>query len=105
MADIAVAQTPIARAAGGPRRSGLSPLGGMVLTSRKQDPQVQTAWISTTKFHDPILASWQIGLGKVAVFTGDATRRWSANLVGSTMYDKLWTQSGSRTVSRGHDER
>ena len=97
---IAVAQTPVAaELLAGLAGQAFPRLGGMVLTSRKQDPQVQTALISTTKFHDPILASWQIGLGRVAVFTGDATRRWSANLVGSTMYDKLWTQL-VRTVSR-----
>ncbi|HEX8325354.1 MAG TPA: VWA domain-containing protein [Tepidisphaeraceae bacterium] len=97
---IPVAQTPgaaelLAGLAGQP----FPPLGGMVLTSRRQDPQVQTALVSTSKFQDPILASWQIGLGKVAVYTGDATRRWSANLVSSPQYSKLWTQL-VRTVSR-----
>lgn len=90
---VTVAQTPyapdlLASLAG----QAFPKLGGMVLTGQKKDPQVQTALVSTTKFKDPILASWQVGLGKVTVFTGDATRKWSADLIASSMYNKLWTQ-------------
>jgi hypothetical protein len=90
---VTVAQTPVASELLSSLASQAFPkLGGMVLTGQKKDPQVQTALVSTTKFKDPILASWQIGLGKVTVFTGDATRKWSADLIASSMYNKLWTQ-------------
>ena len=71
----------------------------MVLSSRKPDPQVQDELVAANKFKDPILSSWQIGLGRVAVFTGDATRRWSAGWIASGQFEKFWTQL-LRGVSR-----
>lgn len=100
---IGVAETPgAAELLAGLAGQSFGSIGGMVLTSRRQDPQVQTALVSTTKFNDPILASWQIGLGKVTVFTSDATRKWSVNPVTKQPlpnFDKLFTQL-VRQVSR-----
>src|SRR5205085_1535668 len=69
----------------------LPPLRGMVLTSRKPNPQIEVP-IFTGPANDPIMAHWQTGLGKVAVFTGDANTRWASNWVGSPMYNKFWSQ-------------
>jgi uncharacterized membrane protein len=71
---------------------------GMVLTSRKPDPKVVMP-ITAGKMHDPVLAHWQTGLGKSAVFTSDATAIWSPDWLGSPLYSKFWAQV-VRGVSR-----
>ena len=42
---------------------------------------------------------WQAGLGKSAVYMGDAFNRWDANWVGNDLYEKFWSQV-VRGVSR-----
>jgi uncharacterized membrane protein len=64
---------------------------GMVLTSRKNNPQIEVP-IVAGKNNDPILAQWQTGLGRAAVFTSDAHNKWAANWVGSPMYSKFFAQ-------------
>ncbi len=39
---------------------------------------------------DPLLARWQYGLGRTAVFTSDAKTRWAAAWVTWPGYDKFW---------------
>ncbi|MGJ5820857.1 VWA domain-containing protein [Paludibaculum fermentans] len=39
---------------------------------------------------DPLLARWQYGLGRAAVFTSDAKSRWAASWVTWAGYDKFW---------------
>src|SRR5438128_7954564 len=73
-------------------------LRGMVLTSRKKDPNVEMP-LATGALRDPILAHWQTGLGKSAVWTSDATAKWAPGWVGSAAYAKLWSQV-IRGVSR-----
>jgi Ca-activated chloride channel family protein len=41
--------------------------------------------------HDPLLARWQYGLGRSAVFASDAKTRWAADWVTWKGYDKFWT--------------
>ncbi len=41
---------------------------------------------------DPVLASWQYGLGKVAAFTSDAKARWASDWLEWPGYGKFWTQ-------------
>ena len=74
------------------------PVYGMVLTSRKPDPQVEVP-LTAGKNDDPILASWQTGLGRAAAFTSDAGSRWAAQWVSSELYQKFWAQV-VRGVSR-----
>ena len=76
----------------------LPPLRGMVLTSRKHNPQIEMPLVAG-KNNDPILAHWQTGLGKAVAFTGDAHNKWAAEWVGSPMYSKFWSQV-VRSVSR-----
>jgi Ca-activated chloride channel family protein len=40
---------------------------------------------------EPLLARWQYGLGRAAVFTSDAKTRWAADWVTWKGYDKFWT--------------
>ena len=40
---------------------------------------------------DPLLARWQYGLGRAAVFTSDAKTRWATEWVNWKGYDKFWT--------------
>jgi len=39
---------------------------------------------------DPLLARWQYGLGRAAVFTSDAKARWAADWVTWKFYDRFW---------------
>ena len=41
---------------------------------------------------DPLLASWQYGLGKSAAFTSDAKARWASDWLEWPGYGKFWTQ-------------
>ena len=41
---------------------------------------------------DPVLASWQYGLGKSAAFTSDAKARWASDWLEWPGYSKFWTQ-------------
>lgn len=41
---------------------------------------------------DPVLASWQYGLGKVVAFTSDAKARWASDWLEWPGYGKYWTQ-------------
>ena len=73
---------------------------GMVLTSRKPNPQIEVPLVAgKANPPDPLLAHWQTGLGKAVVWTSDAHNRWAANWVGSSEYAKFWSQV-VRSVSR-----
>jgi uncharacterized membrane protein len=76
----------------------MPPLYGYDLTGRKDNPLIEVPMVAGPK-RDPVLAMWQAGLGKSAVFTGDAFNRWDANWVGSDLYEKFWSQM-VRGVSR-----
>ncbi len=76
----------------------MPPLYGMDVTGRRDNPLIEVPMVAGAK-NDPVLASWQAGLGKAAVYTGDSFNRWDANWVGSDLYDKFWSQL-VRGVSR-----
>jgi Mg-chelatase subunit ChlD/uncharacterized membrane protein len=42
--------------------------------------------------HDPLLASWQVGLGRSTAWTSDANARWSSQWVNWEGYVGFWTQ-------------
>jgi len=68
-----------------------APVYGMVLTSRKANPQIEVPLVAG-KNNDPLLASWQSGLGRSAVFTSDAHNKWLAGWIGGATYNKFWSQ-------------
>jgi uncharacterized membrane protein len=63
------------------------PLKGYVKFEAK--PSAET--ILTIDGKDPLLARWQYGLGRAAVFASDAKPRWAADWVAWKGYDKFWT--------------
>jgi uncharacterized membrane protein len=74
------------------------PVRGMVLTSRKNSPQVDVPLVGGEN-NDPILANWQAGAGKAVAFTSDATERWGNYWAASGDYAKFWAQV-VRSVAR-----
>ena len=79
----------------------LPDITGMVLTTRKEHTaqnDVQVPLI-VGKENDPLLASWQAGLGKVVCWTSDAQNLWAAGMVQSSDYGKFWAQA-IRSVAR-----
>ncbi len=72
---------------------------GMVLTSRKSNSPLIQIPLLAGKENDPLLAHWQTGLGRAAVFTSDAMPVWTTSLVASPSYSKFWSQV-VRGVSR-----
>jgi uncharacterized membrane protein len=71
------------------------PLLAYCLTDRR--PLARTSML--TKKDDPLLASWQYGLGASLAFTSDATARWAKNWVGWPGYDAFWSQA-ARAIGR-----
>ncbi len=63
-------------------------LFGYVVTTPKSTAQVALV----TERGDPLLASWQFGLGKTAAFTSDAKSRWAADWLSWPGYGKFWAQ-------------
>lgn len=49
---------------------------------------------------DPVLASWQYGLGKSVAFTSDAKARWAADWLEWAGFGKFWTQLARDTMRK-----
>jgi uncharacterized membrane protein len=67
------------------------PVYGIVLTSRKENPQIEYP-LSIGKQADPLFAHWQTGLGRAAAFTSDAHGNWGARWVAAPWFSKFWAQ-------------
>lgn len=78
---------------------GLPNLKGHVLTEPK--PRAEVPLVSHQGA--PILAHWQYGAGKSIAFTSDATNRWAANWVHSSVFPNFWGQA-IRWVSKDVQE-
>ncbi|MHB0911838.1 MAG: vWA domain-containing protein [Armatimonadota bacterium] len=79
---------PSSRELGGLDSAHVPPLLGYVATSPK--PTASVSMVSHKK--EPILATWQYGLGKSAAFTSDCKARWSARWLTWPDYSKFWSQ-------------
>lgn len=77
-------------------RGGIPPLHGLVLTRPRLDAAVTIA--AVTPRGDPLLAYWNVGLGKAAAWTSDA-HDWSADWLNWPGYSRMWSQL-VRTVAR-----
>jgi uncharacterized membrane protein/uncharacterized protein YegL len=64
------------------------PLLGYVATKSKETSEI----LLESNRGEPILARWQYGLGKTAVFTSDLKDRWAADWLGWRGYSKFWSQ-------------
>lgn len=74
---------------------GVPPLLAYDLTDSR--PLARTSM--RTKKDDPLLATWQYGLGTSLAFTSDAHPRWARNWVGWAGYGAFWSQA-ARAISR-----
>ncbi|MDO8585810.1 MAG: VWA domain-containing protein [Armatimonadota bacterium] len=81
---------------GGIDPASTPPLLGYVATSPK--PAAAVSMVSHKK--DPILATWQYGLGRSAAFTSDCKARWSARWLSWPGYAKFWAQVVRSTMRK-----
>ncbi|MCB9438247.1 MAG: VWA domain-containing protein [Anaerolineales bacterium] len=77
--------------------SAVPQLLGYVATTPKDTATV----IFTGPEDDPILASWQYGLGRSVAFMSDATLRWGAQWVSWSQYTRFWNQVVRWTITEG----
>ncbi len=63
-------------------------LFGYVVTSAKATADVSLV----TERGDPLLASWQVGLGRCAAFTSDGKSRWAADWISWPGFGQFWAQ-------------
>ncbi len=70
--------------------SGFPRLLGHVVASAR--PEAETVLLADEKRGDPLLATWNFGLGKVTAFTSDATSRWSKEWLAWDGFTGFWTR-------------
>ena len=90
---------------GSPVMTGLDqtpPLGGFVLTGPKYDRRIEMPLEGPDG--EPLFAHWQVGLGKAAAFTSDATNRWATPWLDWPGYGDFWART-LRYVSRASASR
>jgi uncharacterized membrane protein len=83
--------------AGGPILSGIAAmpqLQGYVATTAKPAAQV----VLRASESDPLLVTWQYGLGRAVAFTSDATGRWAKAWVNWPEFPKFWAQAIRWTI-------
>ncbi|HEV2357529.1 MAG TPA: VWA domain-containing protein [bacterium] len=86
------AYTPLARGGPAPTLAGLSappPIDGYVATVAKPDADV--ALLSPR--HDPVVATWQYGLGRAVAVTSDDGVRWTARWGTWPDVARFWSQT------------
>jgi uncharacterized membrane protein len=94
-APIMTANSPIMRGI-----TSMPTLKGYVATTAKPTATViLTSPVSG--YNDPLLVSWQYGLGRVVAWTSDATTRWAANWVGWDGFQRFWSQAIRSTIVEG----
>lgn len=85
----------------------LPTIRGFVLTERKDSPLVEVPLLSP-KPNEPetasLLATWTYGLGRTAVLTTDAGKRWATDWIGSPYYDQFFSQLVRWTMKPSGDE-
>ena len=72
-------------------------LQGLVLTGEKSDPRVFTPIVGPEG--EPVFAHWQVGLGRSAAFTSDATNRWAVQWLQWGGYADFWART-MRLIAR-----
>lgn len=71
----------------------IPPLGGLVLTSPKPNPNVQMPLVrATDDGNDPVLAHWQCELGKAVAFTSGYWPVWGDQWTQWQKFAKFWAQ-------------
>lgn len=85
----------------------LPTIRGFVLTERKDSPLVEVPILSpkpTEQDTASVLATWTYGLGRTAVFTTDAGKRWAGDWVNSPYYDQFFSQMVRWTMRPAADD-
>lgn len=77
--------------------TGTPALKGFVVTGERKDPRVFTPMLGPDGA--PLFAHWQVGLGRTAAFTSDATNRWAADWLPWGGYGDFWART-IRAVGR-----
>ncbi len=72
-------------------------LRGLVLTAPRPDARVVNALVGSEG--EPLLAHWQVGLGRSAAFTSDAHNRWAVDWMTWEGYSDFWARM-IRTIAR-----
>lgn len=73
--------------------AGFPPLGGMILSSPKESPNVLMPLIrATDDGNDPVLAHWQYELGKTVAFTSGYWPIWGEDWTAWPRFAKFWAQ-------------
>jgi len=73
-------------------------LQGYVATTAKD---TATVILRAPDEADPILATWQYGLGRAVAFTSDASSRWAANWIDWPGYADFWSQAVRWSITEG----
>jgi uncharacterized membrane protein len=84
-------------------------LEGYIASTAKPAAQV----VLRANESDPLLATWQYGLGRAVAFTSDATGRWGKNWVTWDEFPRFWAQAirwtilerGQSTLQAGVEQR
>lgn len=74
---------------------------GYVVTKAKPTAEVL---LTESWTDEPLLARWQYGLGKSAIFTSDVKTRWAPEWIEWSGYAKFWAQVVRETMRRRGDE-
>lgn len=72
-------------------------LNGLVLTGPKYDRRIDMPLLGPEG--EPLFAHWQVGLGKAAAWTSDATNKWATPWMGWGSYGDFWART-VRYISR-----
>jgi uncharacterized membrane protein len=95
----------LTRTANNPMLDGfgaLPTLNGYVATSGKDTAQVVLR--APEPNSDPLLATWQYGLGRAVAFTSDATSRWSTNWIQWEGFSRFWGQVVSYSITESAED-
>jgi uncharacterized membrane protein len=82
---------PVILPSGSPITMNLSqapPLGGLVLTQPREEEKITLAAVDPEGL--PVLAHWNVELGRVAAFTSGAATDWAEAWLRSPAYAELW---------------
>ncbi|MCG8433681.1 MAG: hypothetical protein MJA83_06595, partial [Gammaproteobacteria bacterium] len=81
------------------------PLKGLVLTGPKNHPLVDMPLVGEEG--EPLFAHWNVGLGRTAAFTSDASNRWGAEWLKWGGYGDFWSRTvrlvARPSAGRGYD--
>ncbi len=81
---------------------GLPGLRGYVASSPKQTARVILT--GPGPWHDPVLATWQYGLGRALAFTSDAGTRWASAWTSWDGFPRFWGQALRWTMTAGRTD-